>query len=130
MVRRGVAIIGLGMAAGHHARSLVDLADRVEVRGCWSRSAARRAAFAAEFPLPVELAFVLTPPDARLDLVERLAGAGKHVLMEKPLERTAAAERIVATCERAGAVAAVVLQQRFRPASLRRAELVDGGDLG
>jgi endonuclease YncB( thermonuclease family) len=52
--------------------------------------------------------------------------------------RTVACERVntdrygrtVARCERAGAVAAVVLQQRFRPASLRRAELVDGGDLG
>lgn len=144
MARRGVAIIGLGMAAGHHARSLLDLADRVEVRGCWSRSAARRAAFAAEFSLPVvedldaliadpavELAFLLTPPDARLDLVERLAVAGKHILMEKPLERTAAAaERIVATCERAGVVAAVMLQQRFRPASLRLAELVAAGALG
>lgn len=144
MARRGVAVIGLGLAAGHHARSLLDLADCVEVRGCWSRSAARRAAFAAEFPLPVvedldalindlavELAFVLTPPDARFDLVDRLVQAGKHVLMEKPLERTAAAaERIVQICERAGVVAAVMLQQRFRPAALRLAELVAAGGLG
>lgn len=144
MARRGVALIGLGMAAGHHARSLLDLGDRVEVRACWSRSAGRRAAFAAEFPLPVvddldavladsavELVLLLTPPDARLELVERLALAGKHILMEKPLERTvAAAERIVATCERAGIVAAVMLQQRFRPAALRLADLVAAGVFG
>jgi UDP-N-acetyl-2-amino-2-deoxyglucuronate dehydrogenase len=144
MARRGVAIIGLGMAATPHARSLADLGERIEVRAAWSRSAERRAAFAASFPFPltddleailadpaIELVLVLTPPDARDPLVPRLAAAGKHVLMEKPIERTtAAAERIVAACERAGVSAAVMLQHRFRPASQRLAALLAEGALG
>jgi hypothetical protein len=114
-----VAVIGLGMAVTPHARSLVDLAEagRVTVAGAWSRSPERRAAFAARFPsLPVTddldgliadatvTAFLLvTPPNARAELVTRLAWAGKHVLAEKPVERTtAAAARIVEGCERAG----------------------------
>src|SRR5262245_40687525 len=128
MARRRAAIIGLGMASTPHARSLLDLAARVEVVAAFSRSAARRAAFARSFPFPIaddleriiedrsiDLAIVLTPPNARLPLVERLAAAGKHVLMEKPVERTTpAAERLVAACEAAGATLGIVFQQRFR----------------
>ena len=125
-----IAVLGLGMAVQPHARSLVELQEegRVEVLGCWSRSAERRAAFAERHGLPVtgdldgllarpelDAALLLTPPDAREDLVTRLAQAGKHILAEKPVERTtAAAERIVATCEAAGVTLGTVFQFRFR----------------
>jgi predicted dehydrogenase len=139
-----IAVIGLGMAVTPHARSLVDLRDRVEVAGAFSRQEARRRELAERFPFPVtddldgliadrsiDLALVLTPPDARVELVERLAAAGKHVLMEKPVERTtAAAERIVAACERAGVTLGIVFQHRFRPAAERLAARLRDGALG
>ena len=142
--RRGLAILGLGMASTPHAKGLVDLADRVEVKAAWSRSPERRAAFAERFPFPttgdldailadpsIEAALLLTPPDARVELVERLAAAGKHILAEKPLERTTpAAEGIVAACEQAGVTLGVVLQQRFRAGSERLRQLLDEGGLG
>ena len=142
--RRGLAIIGLGMASTPHVKSLADLADRVEVKAAWSRSPERRAAFAEKFPFPVsgdfeailadpqiELALVLTPPDARVEIVQRLAAAGKHVLAEKPLERTTpAAESIVEACEQAGVTLGVVFQQRFRAGSERLRALLDDGSLG
>ena len=34
----------------------------------------------------VQVALVLTPPDTHLDIVRQLARAGKHVLVEKPLD--------------------------------------------
>ena len=142
--RRGLAIFGLGMASTPHARSLVDLADRVEVKGAWSRSAERRAAFAGRFPFPtsgdlnaligdpeIEVALVLTPPDARVELVRRLAAAGKHILTEKPLERTTpAAEGIVDACEQAGVTLGVVFQNRFRAGAERLRDLIAEGALG
>ena len=144
---RRVAVIGLGMAVTPHARSLVDLAEagRVTVAGAWSRSPERRAAFAARFPsLPVTddldgliadatvTAFLLvTPPNARAELVTRLAWAGKHVLAEKPVERTtAAAARIVEGCERAGVTLGTVFQHRFREGSERLRGLLAEGALG
>lgn len=144
---RRVAVIGLGMAVLPHARSLVELAaaGRVTVAGAWSRSAERRAAFARDFPtLPVmddldglisdpsvTAVLLVTPPNAREDLVARLADAGKHILSEKPVERTtAAAERIVGTCERAGVTLGVVFQQRFREGSERVRRLLAEGALG
>src|SRR6187549_120254 len=97
----GVAIVGLGPASQPHAKSLVDLLDRVDVRFAVSRTAERAAAFAAQFPFPVatdleavladpsvEAAIVLTPPSSHLDVSARCLEAGKHVLVEKPLELT------------------------------------------
>lgn len=132
------------MAAKPHAESLVDLADRVDVRAAYSRSAPRRQAFAAQFPFPVrgdldaivndaniDAVLLLTPPNSRIELVERLAGAGKHILMEKPIERTTeAAVQIVEQCERAGVLLGIVFQHRFREASERAQTLIEQGELG
>ena len=138
------AIVGLGMAVTPHARSLADLAGRVEVACAYSPSAARRAAFAAKFPFPqcdrletiladrsIGIVLVLTPPNTHLELVERCAAAGKHVLLEKPLEiTTARAERLVAACRKADIKLGIVLQHRFRPAAEKLAELLRTDALG
>ena len=141
---RRCAIIGLGMAVTPHAKSLLDLRDRVEVAAAYSPTAARRETFAAKFALPVtddldaivddpsiDYAVLLTPPNARAELVRRLAAAGKHLLMEKPVERTtSAAEEIVATAEEAGVILGIVLQHRFRTVAERLAERLASGALG
>lgn len=144
MARTKVALIGLGMAAPPHARSLIDLADRVEVAHAFSPSAERRRTFAAAFPFPlagsvdailgdrsVNAVVLLTPPNTHLDLVRACAAAGKHVLVEKPVEiAVARAEAAVAACREAGVVFGVVLQHRFRPSSERLAAIVAAGGLG
>jgi predicted dehydrogenase len=142
--RLRVAIIGLGMAVRPHARSLVDLADRVEVAYAFSRSEARRRAFAAQFNFPltsdlrgilndrsVQAVLLLTPPNTHLELVEAFAGAGKHILLEKPLERSSEqALRLVETAEAAGVTLGVVLQFRFRAAAAHLRDLIEAGTLG
>jgi UDP-N-acetyl-2-amino-2-deoxyglucuronate dehydrogenase len=144
MARRRVAIIGLGMAVTPHARSLLDLRDRVEVAAAYSPSEARRADFSARFPFPpgtsldgifadtsIDIVAILTPPSTHLDLVRRAAAAGKHVLLEKPLEiTTERASELVQVCRTAGVRLGVVLQHRFRPAAVRLRELLGAGALG
>src|SRR3546814_13439375 len=89
MSRLRIGIIGLGMAVTPHARSLVDLAERVEVAYAFSPSPARRRAFAERFPFPladdlgtvladesVAAVLILTPPDTHPDLVRPAVGAG------------------------------------------------------
>ena len=62
---------------------------------------------------------LLTPPNTHLDLVRRAAAAGKHVLLEKPLEISLErAEELVAVAEKAGIKLGIVLQHRFRPISI------------
>ena len=144
MTRTRIAIVGLGMAVTPHAKALTDLADSVEVVHAHARSEERRSAFAEKFPFPladrleailddrsVEGVLILTPANTHLDIVERCAAAGKHVLLEKPLDiTTARGEAIVAACRKAGVRLGVVLQHRFRPAGMRLAEVMQAGDLG
>lgn len=144
MAKLRVAMIGLGMAAGHHARALLDLAEQVECAAAYSPTAARREAFSAQYPIPVvdnlEVIFddpdinavlILTPPSSHFELVERAAAAGKHILLEKPLDISLErAEAIVNVAERAGVKLGVVLQNRFRPAALALDLLIVTGRLG
>ncbi len=142
--RHRIAMIGLGMGATPHAQSLVDLQHRVEVAAAYTRSPARAAGFAQrfDFPLTHDLAaierdasigcvLIAAPPNAHLELVERFAAAGKHILLEKPLEVSPArCEALVAACARAGVRLGVVFQHRFRTGARRLAELLAQGGLG
>jgi len=135
-----VGIVGLGMAVTPHAKSLLDLRDRVQVAHAFSPSKERRSKFAERFPFPqcerletilddrsVDAVLVLTPPNTHLEIVSRCAAAGKHVLLEKPLEiSTARAEEMVK--KMSGLKLGVVLQHRFRPAAEKLRQRVK--DLG
>jgi predicted dehydrogenase len=139
-----MAVIGCGMAALPHGRALRDLSDLIEVRGVYARNRENREAFAAEFGFPaatsaealaqdadVDAVLLITPPNAREEYVRMFAAHGKHVLSEKPVERTLEnAERIVAICAEAGVHLGVVFQHRFREASQKLADLIWGGALG
>jgi UDP-N-acetyl-2-amino-2-deoxyglucuronate dehydrogenase len=98
-----VALIGMGMVAPTHlaaikASNLVDLAG-VYVRD--PSKAGNLPVFASVDEIArdssVDFAILLTPPSARLEIVQTLAVAGKPILMEKPIERTlSGAKEIVA----------------------------------
>ncbi len=144
MKRHRLAIIGLGMAVAPHAKSLIDLAERVEVVHAFTPSAKRRQAFSAQFPFPladdldavladksVDALLILTPPNTHLDLVRRAAEAGKHVLLEKPLEiSTDRSLELVNAARAAGVTLGIVLQHRFRPPAVKLRELLAAGELG
>ncbi|HTO47754.1 MAG TPA: Gfo/Idh/MocA family oxidoreductase [Burkholderiales bacterium] len=144
MSKHRIGIIGLGMALKPHALGLKDLADRVEVAAAFAPSRERREQAAKAWGLPVvdslaallgdqsiDAVLVLAPPWAHTELVAQAAAAGKHVLLEKPLEVNAArATALVETCERAGRMLGIVFQHRFRPAALELAGLLKDRALG
>ena len=144
MAKHRVGIIGLGMALKPHLQSLEELSDRVEIVAGFTPSAERRKAFAAANRYPVadnldamladksiDVMFLLTPPMSHLDLVEKCAAAGKHVLLEKPIDFTSArGAQQVAAMNKAGKKFAIMLQHRFRDASRRLRETVASGELG
>jgi UDP-N-acetyl-2-amino-2-deoxyglucuronate dehydrogenase len=139
-----IAIVGLGMAVTPHAKALVDLADEVEVVHAFSPSEARRKAFVERFDFPtcdsletiladrsVDAVAVFTPANTHRDIGLACAAAGKHVLMEKPLDiTTARALELVEGCRKAGVTMGVVLQHRFRPAAVKLAQMLAAGELG
>jgi UDP-N-acetyl-2-amino-2-deoxyglucuronate dehydrogenase len=144
MAKLRLGVIGLGMAVTPHAKSLLDLKERVEVAYAFSPSEARRKAFAEKFTFPscgrldtilndksVGAVMILTPPNTHLDLVRQCAAAGKHILLEKPLDvSTARAVELVDACRNAGVTLGVVLQHRFRPAGMKLATMIQQGELG
>ncbi len=143
-VRFGV--IGAGMAAKPHFAALGDLARLGSARAAavFSRDPARRSAAAAALAArpagcveeiaadaDIDAVLLLTPPNARQQIVETLATAGKPILMEKPVERTlAAATGLVETMEAARLPLGIVLQHRLKPAALRLGRLLANGALG
>ncbi|WP_159715111.1 Gfo/Idh/MocA family protein [Geminicoccus flavidas] len=142
--RRGVALLGLGMAVRPHAQSLLDLADRVEVVWAASRSAERCQAFAQAFPFPVttelgrvlqdervEAVLVLTPPASHGELGAAVLAAGRTLLIEKPVGLdTGTAVALAEQAARLDRTVGVVLQHRFRPAAQALAAAITSGELG
>lgn len=140
----GIGIVGAGMAAKPHALALKALGDSIDVRGVWRRDASALDAFCTQYGFPaaksyealladpaLDAVLILTPPNAREAFVAAAAQAGKHVLMEKPVERTTqAAERIVTLCDDAGVTLGIIFQHRFRAASQALAQKVASGDMG
>lgn len=144
------ALIGLGMVAGTHVRAIAATKGNIALRGVCARDADKGAAFAQEaaselgtapklYASPQEIAddpeidfvIVATPPNARAEIVRSLANAGKHILLEKPIERTsAAAADIVSICDAAGIKLGVVFQHRMRGSALKLSELASEGALG
>lgn len=146
---RNAALIGTGMVARTHLLALRDAPgvalDAVVARS--RESAARFAALAEEetghLPrvLPdadavaaddsIDLAVLVTPPDARLSLIAPLAKAGKPILLEKPIGRDLAeAVEIVELCEDHGSPLGIFFQHRAREASRACKTLIASGKLG
>jgi predicted dehydrogenase len=139
-----LAVLGAGLGSPPHLRSLADLAQEVEVAWVYGRSLERLQAM----PVPggarlttrledifddrsVQAVLILTPPNVHLELAEKAARAGKHVLVEKPLEvDLARATALVQACEAAGVSLAVMLQHRLRPGAAALAEMLRTGALG
>lgn len=140
----GVAVVGLGMVAGIHAQALRDLSDIVSVVGVYDRDKARLTAFCDTWNYPaanslddllvdprVHAVIVLTPPNVRRDIVAAAAAAGKHLLLEKPLERsTAGARELVEIAEAHRVVLGGVFQHRFRESSVALRARIASGELG
>lgn len=120
--RLRIAVIGAGLGSAPHFHSLEDLAGEAELTWVYGRSAERLAG--VRLPAQarkttriedifedasVKAVLVLTPPNTHLDIVQRAARAGKHVLVEKPLEiNLGRATRLVQSCETAGVTLAVM----------------------
>ena len=131
-----VALIGLGMVSGTYADAIRNSAA-VDLTHVAARAPESQDAFLAAHPdlcaqpatvdqianSTVDFVVLATPPNARIEIVERLAQAGKPILMEKPIERSLQnATALVQTCADAGVPLGIMLQHRARPivADLRR----------
>lgn len=122
-------IIGAGTIGRFHAHAIRDMRNGT-LRGIACRGSEKAAQLASEFGVTghasigelladpsIDVVTVATPSGTHLDVVELAAAAGKHVLVEKPLEvSTARIDAMAAACGRAGVTLGAILNRRFNPA--------------
>jgi predicted dehydrogenase len=79
----------------------------------------------------VHAVVLATPDQDRLELTQKAAAAGKHVLAEKPMAPTVAeCDAMIAACAAAKVNLAVVKTERYRKITQRAKQLIDDGVLG
>lgn len=79
----------------------------------------------------VAIVYVATPPSSHRQYVVAAARAGKHVLVEKPMGRSAAEDdEMIAACRASGVELFVAYYRRFHPHVLAMKELIDSGRIG
>jgi predicted dehydrogenase len=139
-----VGVVGLGYWGPNLARNfaaiagcsvswLCDASEPARARLAQSFPGARATGAIEELLEDPELdAIVLaTPVPTHAELAVRVAAAGKHCFVEKPLATSATdAERAVAAAERAGTILMVGHLLEYHPAVARLKELLDAGELG
>ena len=140
----GLCVIGCGSFARTFARAIQRELEHIDLYFA-SRDADRAAAFAAEFngadsfgsyasavaDARVDAVYVCTPHHLHLEHARLAAGAGRHILLEKPLARTAQeAQAIVAVASDAGITLMVAENYRFMPPVIAAKNMVERGDLG
>ncbi len=132
-------LLGVGMMGRHHARVLREL-DGVELVAIADPGGDPHGVAGELSILPdidaliaegVDIAVVAVPTRYHEDAALKLASAGVHTLVEKPIADTVeAGERMVAAFDAAGLVGAVGHIERFNPALQELRRRLEAGELG
>lgn len=139
MANLRAGLIGLGMMGRHHARVIreVDGVDLVAVADSFGdpHGVADGLKVCADvdelIAQGVDMAVVAVPTVLHEEIALKLAGAGVHALIEKPIANdSAAGTRIADAFEAKGLVGAVGHIERFNPALQNLRERLEAGELG
>lgn len=142
----GFALVGCGMIARFHARAIRDIPG-ARVAALISRTPANATGLIADAGIPpcpvfatlpealaapgVDAVVITTPSGAHLEPAVAAAAAGKHVVVEKPLEISAdRCDRIIAACAAHGVQLCTIFPSRFADANIALKAAVDAGRFG
>lgn len=134
----GFGIIGCGMIANFHAKAIADLpgaklvacfdnfpgaADKLAAStGCRAYHDLKEMLANPE----VTIVTIGTPSGAHMDPAILAAEAGKHVIVEKPLEITLdRCDAIIRACEKAGVALSAIFPSRFHEPCLEMKRAID-----
>lgn len=139
----GFGIVGCGMIANFHARAIADVKG-AKLVACFDTIASSADRLAAQTGCrayhvldemladpDVNVVTIGTPSGAHLEPAIAAAKAGKHVIVEKPLEITLSrCDKIIAACEHARVKLATIFPSRFHDSSQELKRAVDAGRFG
>src|SRR5262249_46606353 len=141
----GCAIVGCGMIARFYARALAEVpGSRLAAPG--SRPQASAKALKASLGLhcdlytdlsqvlarkDIQIVIITTPSGAHLEPTVAAARAGKHVVVEKPLEITTdRCDRIIKACDDNGVKLCTIFPSRFGDANQALRAVIESGRFG
>ncbi|HVJ87865.1 MAG TPA: Gfo/Idh/MocA family oxidoreductase [Caulifigura sp.] len=139
----GFGIVGTGMISRFHAKAIKDI-PTAKLVGCSDMKPERAASFGAEEGCKgyesleamladpaVQVVTICTPSGAHVEPAVAAAKAGKHVLVEKPLEITLErCDKIINACKENNVLLGAILPSRFSPANIALKEAIDSGRFG
>ncbi len=139
----GFGIIGCGMIANFHARAIGDIKG-THVAACFDTVPAAADRFAAAQGCrayhdldemladpAVQVVTIGTPSGAHMEPAVAAARAGKHVIVEKPLEVTLnRCDQIIRECDKHKVKLSAIFPSRFHRSSIEMKRAVDGGRFG
>lgn len=137
----GFAIVGTGMISRFHARAIADVRG-AKLIACYSMAGAKE--FAEEVGCTpyddlkqmladpaVDVVTIATPSGVHMEPAVAAARAGKHVIVEKPLEITLKrCDRIIRECEKQGVKLGTIFPSRFHESSIHMRKAVEQGRFG
>lgn len=135
-------IIGCGMISTFHARAIKEIG--AELVACYDRLPIAAERVAKEFGCKayddfdafladpeIQIVTIGTPSGLHMDPAIAAAKAGKHVIVEKPLEVTVErCDAIIKACEEAGVTLSTVFPSRFHQSSQQLKKAIDSGRFG
>lgn len=140
----GVGLIGSQFISSIHAESFRWVAD-AEVLAVMSPTAGHARDFANKFHIPyhftrledllaldsIDMVVIGAPNYLHCELTEKIAAAGKHIVVEKPFcMNLAEADRMIDACKKAGVKLMYAEELCFTPKYVRLKALLDEGALG
>lgn len=139
----GFGIVGCGMISKFHAKAIGDISGAKFVACCSNRIESAEK-LADEFGATayqsldemladpkVDIVTICTPSGAHMEPAVAAAKAGKHVIIEKPLEVTLKrCDKIIEACEKNSVVCSTIFPSRFHAASQTLKSAVDAGKFG
>ncbi len=138
-----IGIVGLGVISYRHAQSVLET-ENAELVAASSRTEENREKFSKEFDVrmfadyeemlkqdDIDAVSICTPSGTHLGFGMKAAEAGKHVIVDKPIEVSVdRAQKLVESCEKNGVKLAVIYQNRYSDAVLKLKDAVDSGKIG
>jgi predicted dehydrogenase len=139
----GFGIVGCGMISEFHARAIADT-NGGKLVACVDRVPAAANRFADKYSIQpysdltqflkdpaLDVVTICTPSGLHMEPAVAAAKAGKHVIVEKPLEITLKrCDRIIDACQQASVVLATVFPSRFHASSLALKKAIEKGRFG
>ncbi len=140
---KGFGIIGCGMIAKFHARAIAEISG-AKLVACYNRTAPKAEALAKEFggEAYTDLDQMLARDDLHIVTIGTASGAhcepcvaaaqaGKHVIVEKPLDVTRQrCQQMIDACDKARVKLATIFPSRFHRSSQLMKQAVEQGRFG